>query len=198
MRYVAETATQRGAHHNLKGKSVAGEHTTAQARRVVSGLDQSGKSTVVADESTPVRLQAPGMTICDIWQVGKLPVNVIDDDATTGHVLLNPPSTGWVYRVTTKAPDSEWDVAGEYGAMLEAMGSGDALQDDGSGLAGLHQSETVDIVTVVSGELVAVLETQEVTLRPGDSFVTRGVKHSWSNRTDKPVVLVCLQAGAIR
>jgi quercetin dioxygenase-like cupin family protein len=33
-------------------------------------------------------------------------------------------------------------------------------------------------------------------LKPGDSFVTRGVKHSWSNRTDKPVVLVCLQSGA--
>jgi quercetin dioxygenase-like cupin family protein len=56
----------------------------------------------------------------------------------------------------------------------------------------------VDVVTVVSGELVAVLETGEVTLKQGDSFVTRGVKHSWSNRTDKPVVLVCLQSGATR
>jgi mannose-6-phosphate isomerase-like protein (cupin superfamily) len=122
-----------------------------------------------------------------------------DDDATTGHVLLNPPETGWVYRVTTKAPDSEWDVAGEYGKMLEAMGDAEALQDDGgAGIAGLHQSETVDVVTIVAGELVAVLETGEVTLRPGDSFVTRGVKHTWSNRTDKPVVLVCLQAGATR
>jgi mannose-6-phosphate isomerase-like protein (cupin superfamily) len=178
---------------------VAGEHKTAYARRVVSGVDSSGKSAVIRDEPTPVRLQAPGMTISDIWQVGSLPVKMLDDDATTGQVLLNPPSTGWVYRVTTKAPDSEWDVAGEYGAMLASMGDADALKDDGdSGLAGLHQSESVDIVTIVSGELVAVLETGEVTLRPGDSFVTRGIKHSWSNRTDKPVVLVCLQSGASR
>jgi mannose-6-phosphate isomerase-like protein (cupin superfamily) len=177
---------------------MAGEHLTAQARRVVSGVDGSGKSTVVADEATPVRLQTPGMTICDIWQVGKLPVGMAEPDATTGEVLLNPPETGWVYRVTTKAPDSEWDVAGEYGKLLEAMGEADALQDSEDGIAGLHQSETVDVVTVVSGELVAVLETGEVTLKAGDSFVTRGVKHSWSNRTDKPVVLVCLQAGATR
>jgi mannose-6-phosphate isomerase-like protein (cupin superfamily) len=138
------------------------------------------------------------MTISDIWQVGSLPVPVLADDATTGQVLLNPPSTGWVYRVTTKAPDSEWDVAGEYGAMLESMGDAGALKDDGTGVPGLHQSESVDIVTIVSGELVAVLETGEVTLRAGDSFVTRGIKHSWSNRTDEPVVLVCLQAGASR
>jgi mannose-6-phosphate isomerase-like protein (cupin superfamily) len=137
------------------------------------------------------------MTICDIWQVAKLPVGMQDDDATTGEVLLNPAETGWVYRVTTKAPDSEWDKAAEYGKLLEAMGDAGSL-DDESEVAGLHQSETVDVVTVVSGELVAVLETGEVTLKQGDSFVTRGVKHSWSNRTDKPVVLVCLQSGATR
>jgi hypothetical protein len=69
---------------------------------VISGVDESGKSTVIADENTPVRLQTPGMTICDIWQVAKLPSGMQDDDATTGQVLLNPAETGWVYRVTTK------------------------------------------------------------------------------------------------
>jgi mannose-6-phosphate isomerase-like protein (cupin superfamily) len=174
---------------------MAGEHLRAQARRVISGVDESGKSTVIADENTPVRLQTPGMTICDIWQVANLPSGMQDDDATTGQVLLNPAETGWVYRVTTKPPDSEWDKAAGYGKVLEAMGDAGALDDDAE-IAGLHQSETVDIVTIISGELVAVLETGEVVLKPGDSFVTRGVKHSWSNRTDKPVVLVCLQSGA--
>jgi hypothetical protein len=138
------------------------------------------------------------MTICDIWQVADLPVNVTDHDATTGQVLLDPAKTGFVYRITTKAPDSEWDVAGEYRALLESMGSADALQDDGSGIAGLHQSDTVDIVTVISGELVAVTETGDITLQAGDSFVQRGTKHSWSNRSDKPVTLVCVQMGAVR
>jgi Cupin domain len=178
---------------------MAGEHRQAQARRVIAGLDDSGKSAIVADESTPVRLETPGMTICDIWQVGDLPVNVLDGDATSGQVLLDPAKTGFVYRVTTKAPDSEWDVAGEYRKLLESMGNADALsEDNGSGIAGLHQSDTVDIVTILSGELVAVTETGETLLKAGDSFVHRGTRHSWSNRTDKPAVLVCVQMGAVR
>jgi mannose-6-phosphate isomerase-like protein (cupin superfamily) len=176
---------------------MAGEHRKAQARRVVTGLDDAGRSTFIDDTDTPVRLETSGMTICDIWQVGQLPSPMLANDATTGEVLLNPPAGGFVYRVTTKAPDSEWDVAGEYGALLEAMGDAGAL-DDGAGIAGLHQSETVDIVTIVSGELTAVSETGETVLGPGDSIVTRGTKHSWSNRTDKPVVLVCVQMGATR
>lgn len=176
---------------------MAGVHRQAQARRVITGLDDSGRSAVVADEPTPVRLETAGMTICDIWQVESLPVKVLGRDATTGQVLLSPAKTGFVYRVTTKAPDSEWDVAGEYRALLESMGDADALTDGGTGLPGLHQSDTIDIVTIISGELVAVSETGEKVLKAGDSIVTRGTKHSWSNRTDKPVVLVCLQMGAL-
>lgn len=161
-------------------------------------MDESGKSTFVADEPTPVRLETAGMTICDVWQVGNLPAKVVDGDATTGQVLLNPEKTGFVYRVTTKAPDSEWDVAGEYKALLESMGDAGALADDGTGIAGLHESDTVDIVTIISGELVAVNETGETVLKAGDSIVSRGTQHSWSNRTDKPVVLVCVQMGATR
>jgi mannose-6-phosphate isomerase-like protein (cupin superfamily) len=177
---------------------MAGEHRKAHARRVVTGVDESGKSAIVADEPTPNRLENSGMTICDIWQLTQLPVDVAEGDSSTGQVLLNPPTGGLVYRVTTKAPDSEWDAAAEYGALLEAMGDAGALKEDDGAIAGLHQSETVDIVTIISGELYAVAETGETLLKQGDSMVLRGTKHSWSNRSDKPVVLVSLQMSATR
>jgi hypothetical protein len=178
---------------------MAGEHLQVQARRVVTGLDDSGKSTIVSDDLTPVRVATPGFTVCDIWRIEKLPVNVLDEDATTGQVLLDPPPAGFVYRVTTFPPDSEWDAAAEYGASLAAMGGADAERaDSGSGIAGLHQTDTIDIVTIMSGELYAVTETGETLLKPGDSLVQRGTVHTWSNRGDKPCTKVALQIGATR
>jgi hypothetical protein len=178
---------------------VAGEHLHVQARRVVTGLDDSGKSTIVSDDLTPVRVATAGFTVCDIWRVEKLPVNALAEDATTGEVLLDPPPSGFVYRVTTFPPDSEWDAAAEYGASLAAMGGADAERaDPGSGIAGLHQTDTVDIVTILSGELYAVTETGETLLKPGDSLVQHGTVHTWSNRGDKPCTKVALQIGATR
>ena len=62
----------------------------------------------------------------------------------------------------------------------------------------MHFTETVDIVTVLSGEIYAVLETTETLLRPGDTLVQRGTIHAWSNRTDKPAMMVALMVSAKR
>ena len=176
-----------------------GEHLKVQARRVVTGLDDSGKSTIVSDAPTPVRVATAGFTVCDIWRVESLPTPVLDEDGTTGEVLLDPPRGGFVYRVTTFPPDSEWDAASEYRASLDAMAGADATRDDtGSDIAGLHQTDTVDIVTILSGELYAVTETGETLLKPGDSMVQRGTVHTWSNRGDKPCMKVAVQMGGIR
>lgn len=53
----------------------------------------------------------------------------------------------------------------------------------------MHVTESLDVVTVVSGELHMVLETGEVLLNQGDCVVMKGGSHSWSNKTDTPAVL---------
>lgn len=176
---------------------MAGEHRKAQARVVVTGVDENGKSTIVSDGPTPVRMETPGMTICDLWEVESLPSKVSDGNASNGSVRLDPAKTGFVTRVTTFAPDSEWDQAAEYKKLLADMGNADALAED-SGIAGLHASETVDIVTIISGEVYCVLETGETLLRQGDSIVQRGTQHAWRNRSDQPCTLFNIMWGAVR
>lgn len=175
---------------------MTGEHYDAQARRVVAGLDASGRSTIVQDGNATTRVATPGMTVCDVWQVNELPAHVGNDDTLTGAVSLAAPAGGLVYRITTFPPDSEWDPAEGYEAALDAMQGGDAAED--GDIAGLHATDTVDVVTVLSGELYAVLETGETLLRPGDTFVQRGTKHTWSNRSDKPATIVALMMSAER
>jgi uncharacterized cupin superfamily protein len=43
---------------------------------------------------------------------------------------------------------------------------------------------------VVYGEICLVTDTDEVLLRAGDTAVVQGVNHAWSNRSDKPCMIV--------
>jgi cupin domain len=177
---------------------MAGEHLKVEARRVVSGVDAQGRSTIISDENTTARVAAPAFTVMNLWQVDRLPVHVDDADGLPEAVTLLPPMGSLMYRLTTFPPDSEWDVA-SYQESLEALGGGDAHVDgDESGIAGLHQTDSIEIITMLSGELYAVLETTETLLRPGETFIQRGTKHTWNNRSDQPATFVALTIPATR
>jgi len=175
---------------------VSEKHTEMRARRVVAGLDTAGRSTIASDGETPSRLETPGFTINQIWQVGALPTPVLAEDGSEG-VSIAPPRTGFVYLLATFPPDASWDAAAGYKDALTAAGDGGSHVED-EAIAGLHETDTVDLVTILSGEIYAVLETGEVLLKAGDSFVQRGTKHTWSNRSDRPCTLVAAMAGARR
>ena len=80
---------------------------------------------------------------------------------------------------------------------LPSRGAGDTTQD-GIGIPGLHTTDTIDLVTVISGEIYAITESAETLMRPGDSLVQRGTKHAWSNRGDEPCTLVAVHVAAAR
>ena len=50
----------------------------------------------------------------------------------------------------------------------------------------MHRSETIDYGVVLSGEIVLVLDKEEVELKAGDVFVQRATNHAWSNRSNLP------------
>jgi len=47
--------------------------------------------------------------------------------------------------------------------------------------APMHATDTIDYITMISGEMTIVTETGEAVLRAGDVFVDRGVLHAWRN-----------------
>lgn len=173
---------------------MTGEHLEAQARRVVTGLDADGRSCFVRDEDTPDRLPGPGNTKCDIWRMGSLPTTYAADAGLEDGVVTAPPKGGLVHRVTTFPPDSEWDKSAGYADSQGKLAG--SVPDDESGIPGLHHTDTVDIVTVLSGEVWAVMETGETLLKPGDTLVQRGTKHAWANRSDRPVTVVSVMVSA--
>ena len=174
---------------------MTGEHTHAQARRLITGVNADGKSYFVSDEATPHRLVGPGNTKCDIWRTRSLPVSYDDDDGIDEGVITEPPKGGIVFRQTTFAPDSEWDKTLGYSDSKGQL-RGTVSPEESGGVPGFHFTESVDIVTVLNGEIVAVMETEERTLRAGDSLIMRGVRHAWCNRTDKPVTVQAIMISA--
>ncbi len=57
---------------------------------------------------------------------------------------------------------------------------------------GMHRTDTLDYVVMISGEITVIFETGEVTLRAGDVFVDRGVYHAWENRGAVPAVFASI------
>ena len=50
----------------------------------------------------------------------------------------------------------------------------------------MQKTRTLDFCIVLEGEIVLVLDTQEVPLKKGDIVIQRGTNHAWSNRSGQP------------
>jgi mannose-6-phosphate isomerase-like protein (cupin superfamily) len=167
-----------------------------KTRRVITGLDDDGRSTIVSDGPVETWVERPGGTvIVDLWQVDGLPAQMDDADGLGGAAGLAPPAAGAVVRMCTFPPDSEMDMDAFEEAMRATYGPQASGED---AIPGMHHTETVDVMTVLSGELHAVMEAGETVLRPGDTLVQRGTKHAWSNRSDQPVTIVAIMMAAQR
>jgi hypothetical protein len=176
-------------------------HTQEKARRVVTGFDPSGKSTIVNDDSATARVERPGgATVTEIWRVDRLPADLDDLRPLSADVVLAPPPEGLAVRVCTFPPDSEVDPGAfaSYSASIAQSYDQEPASEDEPAIPGMHRTDTVDVVTVVSGELCVVTERGDTVLRSGDSVVQRGTPHLWSNRTDKTATVVAIMISADR
>jgi len=53
----------------------------------------------------------------------------------------------------------------------------------------MQKTRTLDFCTVTQGELVLVLDAQEVVVKAGDIVIQQGTNHAWCNRTNSPAVV---------
>jgi len=168
-------------------------------RRVVTGHDENGKSIVISDGLAPaVRTNPlrPGHISVDLWKTGASPVILTGDepDPTAGPRQIHPPKHGTVFRISEIAPETEavrnLDPATAK-EVFKAMGNEDASTfRHGGRHPFMHRTESVDYAVVLSGEVTMLLDDTEVQLKAGDVVIQRGTNHAWSNRSDKPVLML--------
>ena len=158
-------------------------------RRVVTGLDAQGRSVWASDEvATTIWGNAKlGTRITEIWRIPRLPPDVHDDHAPRD-VQVWPSPGGLVFRMAELPPKS---VYRQHPEEIPKGPDGKPVDIDDKNF-GLHASDTIDLMVVIEGELWAYQKDSDkgVLLKAGDTFIMRGTKHSWHNRSDKP----CLYA----
>ena len=59
-----------------------------------------------------------------------------------------------------------------------------------------HRTASIDYCYIIEGEVYAVLDNEEKFMQKGDVLIQRGTVHSWSNRSDKPVIILFVLCGA--
>ena len=138
-------------------------------RRVVTGTNAAGKSTVIFDGVPPTTLprNGGGGNIL-LWIAHSTPAdNSGNRDAAVGTTTSSPSNDNeTVFKVV------EWPP----GEGLEGVPE-----------AGMHHTKTIDYVVILSGEIgMRLQDDSEVRLKAGDILVQRGVVHGWRNRTNQP------------
>jgi uncharacterized cupin superfamily protein len=165
------------------------------ARRIVVTDREPWKSSLVSDGPSPdVRLDParPGYAVQRMWVTDGTPSKIALESLHLPHVLVPPPN-GSVMNVINLPPDEIWKGkvgAKEVKAWYEAVGAPEiSTYSEAARHPYMQKTRTADFVIVQEGEVVLVLDTQEVTLKKGDFIIVRGQNHAWSNRSAKAAVL---------
>jgi mannose-6-phosphate isomerase-like protein (cupin superfamily) len=157
-------------------------------RRLVTGHHENGDGVALFDGTAPnVRHRASGVTSTLLWRNQTLPVEFSSgEDWSLGDFPVAPPEGGVVFRVVDFPPENEApDIDNE--AMLAEMGL-DPKQNTGREAVhhSLHTTRSVDFAIVMSGEIDMILDSGEIHLEAGDTFVQQGTAHGYINRGAEP------------
>jgi hypothetical protein len=148
-------------------------------RRIVTGIDGNGRSTVISDAPSPHIKEALGyIDFAEQWVTPSAPPvdgeEFVDKAAEAPEALEPEDPRGSLLRTTVYQPDPpDWSLE-----------------------TAMHASKTLDYVFCLAGEMVCIMEDGEVTMRPGDVMIQRGTRHAWSNRSAEPAMIGFVMIGA--
>ncbi len=161
-------------------------------RRVVTGFDAQGRSTIVADAPSPhVRSSPhrPGVIYHNLWTTPGAPAPIDGPlDPVTDAMALPPPASGSNLRVVEFGPERDYppDASAVLAGFAELGSASDAVVARARHPA-MHCTASVDYGIVLEGEIWLLLDEGETLLRQGDVCIQRGTNHAWSNRSERAV-----------
>jgi quercetin dioxygenase-like cupin family protein len=144
-------------------------------RRVVTGVNSSGHSTIVSDGQVTdtACFSRPGQYAgCDLWMEEAVPADVLDqsDPMVDYSLQSSPPPGGVIVRALTYEPGFSYPM---------------------------HRTDTLDFIFVISGQLELILEDGSTVLNSGETLVQRGTAHAWRVVGDEPCTFVAVALSAV-
>jgi mannose-6-phosphate isomerase-like protein (cupin superfamily) len=146
-------------------------------RRIVTGIDDDGRSYIESDEPAPFE-----GGFFRLWATdGPVPEPLPSGPLATG---LEPPPGGTWWRMFSIPPESE---------IRERLA---AAAVPGMDSDGFHTTASVDYVFVVDGDVTLQLDRGSVDLHTGDCLIQRATRHAWHNRTDRPAKMLVVMVSS--
>jgi hypothetical protein len=170
-------------------------------RRVVTGHNAEGRSVVLSDETVRTVGESPfwpGSGVTAVWTSNTAPASNRDEDLPADVTGFPKPGSGGVALMLLHVrPEAELEkLPGEQRAQATfpvARTFPEALEIDISKSYQMHATDTLDYIIVLTGEITVLMDECEVTLKPFDTLIQRGVNHGWVNRGAEPALI----AGAV-
>ncbi|WP_060887249.1 cupin domain-containing protein [Streptomyces caniscabiei] len=170
-------------------------------RRVVTGVDASGRAVIVSDGEPPVTRRythTPGFARSLVWNTA---APAAPEQDPTESLKSYVPAPGETIALTVTFPpgsvyaDPGWDPVAAGAEQLEnTPGLAELFEPDNPGM---HTTPTVDYGVVLSGEIVLDLDDGETALlHPGDLVVQNGTRHAWRNPGTEPATLFFVLMGS--
>ncbi len=168
-------------------------------RRVVTGHNAAGKSTIDIDGGPATQLEANGSGLFEIWLTEDPAAQnkgaAVDTLKGTDPQLC-PPKGATKVRWFAVPPENsdvsaeDMEAAAAFG--FEAVGASHARVDTARHPM-MHKTETVDYIIVIKGEVDMLVDDGEAKgLKPGDVVIQRGTNHAWVNKGTEPALLVAV------
>lgn len=145
-------------------------------RRIITGI-KNGRSIIEKDEIVSnVSEHFPGLIISDIWSTHSMPADLSTEKVIENTAFPYTPKNGTYFRYVQIPPDKDLGIEAPAGQPHPLM----------------HQTDTLDYIIILSGEIYLVLEEGETLLKAGDIVVQRGTNHAWSNRSNDPCIQLAI------
>ena len=79
----------------------------------------------------------------------------------------------------------------ETAAAFEKMGAAHHRVDT-SRNAAMHETDTIDYIILLKGDVTLILDEEEIKVNPHDIVVQRGTNHAWVNNGTEPALLIAV------
>jgi mannose-6-phosphate isomerase-like protein (cupin superfamily) len=166
-------------------------------------MTKAGKSVFVSDAPVePITIAlAPGMELRQVWGADRT-VTLPSDGSAPPLATYFPPAGGFRFGFFTMppagtAPPADLDFEAALAEVNEKLPGFLEVQEMDN--PGMHRTDTIDFVVVISGEVALELDDgQTVRLRAGDAVVQNGTRHAWRSVADEPCVMAVAIVGASR
>lgn len=158
-------------------------------RRIVTGLDASGRSVALFDSELPLKAQAPGRPkSVNLWATFQSPANLSSTDAVLMMPpRLPPPDDGTKFQIaefppTTAAQDAKLPID----TMMKVVGNLVPKKGRPPRDPAMHRTRTVDYAIVLSGEMDMLLDDSTIHVKAGDVIIQQATNHAWVNHGTQP------------